>query len=247
MALTSRPLAAVSLKAYLGQSETLRWVDAVLPAVRAAAGAVEVVVLPVATALDAVGGRLAGVAALGAQQVSAHPAGAFTGEVPASVLGELGVVYAEIAHAERRSVLGETDGVFAAQVARCREQGIVPLVCVGEDDRVPADAAAAACAEQLDAVLGTSGVGDVLVAYEPRWAIGAAQPADAEHVLGVTAALRRRADRWGTDVRLLYGGTAGPGTWTELRGSVDGIFLGRRAHDPDAFARVLDEMERNQP
>jgi triosephosphate isomerase len=83
--------------------------------------------------------------------------------------------------------------------------------------------------------------GRVVVAYEPHWAIGAAEPAPDEHIIAVVAGLRRAASQLAPGSSVIYGGSAGPGLLTRLAGGVDGLFLGRFAHDPKAFATVLDE------
>ncbi|OLT45967.1 triose-phosphate isomerase family protein [Cellulosimicrobium sp. CUA-896] len=238
----ARPLAAVSLKAYLGQRATTDWLTAVRDAV-VAHPQVEVAVLPILTAVpDAV--RLLGdVASVGAQHVSSVRAGAWTGEVPAAVLAELGVRYAEIGHAERRRHFGEDDATFRRQAEAAREAGLEPLVCVGEPERGPAVDAVATCVEHLERILpADAAAGGAVVAYEPEWAIGADEPAPAEHVVAVLEGLRRWAHGSGRAVRLVYGGTAGPGTYAHLTPAADGLFLGRRAHDPAAFADVLREM-----
>jgi triosephosphate isomerase len=87
----------------------------------------------------------------------------------------------------------------------------------------------------------------VVVAYEPLWAIGADRPAPVPYVLAVSEALRAylRTHRGGA--RLIYGGSAGPGLFTDLSGSVDGLFLGRFAHDPSNVAAVLDDIRRSVP
>ncbi|HEY0188305.1 MAG TPA: triose-phosphate isomerase family protein [Cellulomonas sp.] len=247
----ARPLAAVSLKAYLGHAETARWLAAVRP-VAAARPSVEVAVLPLLTSVPAAIEVLGDVCSVGAQAVSTADPGPATGEVPAAVLAELGVRYGEIGHAERRAA-GEDDALFAAQARTAVSVGVEPLICVGEPTRTDPAGAATWCTGQLDAVLaGVTPTAPVVVAYEPVWAIGAADPAPAAHVTEVADRLRRWAEArsgGGTGagagtVRLLYGGTAGPGTFAALTPHVDGLFLGRRAHDPAALADVLDEMVR---
>jgi triosephosphate isomerase len=239
----ARPLAAVSLKAYLGQRATTDWLAAVRDAVVAHPD-VEVAVFPLLTAVPEAVRLLGDVATVGTQHVSTAPAGAFTGEVPAAVLAELGVRYAEIGHAERRRHFGEDDALFRRQVAAAREAGLEPLVCVGEPRRGPAADAVATCVERLGRILPDDGAAGTpaVVAYEPEWAIGAAEPAPAEHVVAVLQGLRRWAGDTGRTVRLVYGGTAGPGTYARLTPAADGLFLGRRAHDPAALADVLREM-----
>lgn len=84
---------------------------------------------------------------------------------------------------------------------------------------------------------------EIIIAYEPEWAIGQAEAASADHVRAVAATLadRLRQDPRFATVRVVYGGSAQPGTLTDLRGDVDGLFLGRYAHDPAELARIIDE------
>ncbi|HEY0188153.1 MAG TPA: triose-phosphate isomerase family protein [Cellulomonas sp.] len=240
-----RPLAAVSLKTYLGQASTLAWLAGVRSAVPGRAG-VDLLVLPVATALaDAV--RVLGPVGvrIGAQDCSWTPPGAYTGELPAELLAEVGATVVEIGHAERRGVLGEEAAVTAAKAGAAHRAGLVPLLCVGEDEGVSPETAAARCAAQVDAALReVPADAPVLIAYEPVWAIGAEQPAGPDHVRAVCRRLRTHLDAQRPDHRLLYGGTAGPGSFTRLHPDVDGLFLGRRAHDVAALAEVIEEMAR---
>lgn len=142
---------------------------------------------------------------------------------------------------------GEGDTVVAAKTAAALRNGLTPVLCVGELDRVaPAEAAARTVAE-AERVLATAAhegpLGPVVLAYEPQWAIGAPRPASPAHIRAVCEALTdwlaTRPALSGS--RVIYGGSAGPGLLTELGASVDGLFLGRFAHDPAAVERVLDE------
>jgi triosephosphate isomerase len=208
----------------------------------------DVVVFPVAPALPAaVALGRASHLQVGAQEVSSRPAGAFTGELPASLLAELGVTHVEIGHAERRFLFGETAELIRAKVDAAVGAGLVPLICVGEGSLgdtavIEASAAVQRVGDQLDEVLDLlpAELGFV-VAYEPVWAIGAQQPAPVEHVRTVAAGLRSRLEGFPA-ARLIYGGTAGPGLFAEISGATDGLFLGRRAHDPAAFAAVVAEV-----
>ena len=114
------------------------------------------------------------------------------------------------------------------------------MLCIGEAERdEPAVAAARTVAQLVDALDGAP-AGPLIVAYEPVWAIGAPEPAPVDHIRAVTLALRQAVtDRPGTLV--IYGGSAGPGLLTELGDAVDGLFLGRFAHDPASLEAVLDE------
>jgi triosephosphate isomerase len=183
--------------------------------------------------------------AVGAQDLAAADAGAYTGEVSGAVLAELGTTYAEVGHAERRRLFGEDESVVAAKTAAALRHGLVPVLCLGEVDRGDPTAAATECVRQLRSALGGAPAGRVVVAYEPQWAIGADRPAPDEHILAVVADLRTAlasADgRTGSAV--VYGGSAGPGLLTRLGDGVDGLFLGRFAHDPQALAAVLAEAD----
>lgn len=238
---TRRPLAAISLKAYLGHHDSMEW----LAQTAAAAGRhrdVEVAALPVVTALAEAATRFGDRITLGVQHISRYPAGAYAGELPASVAVELGATYAEIAHAERRKYFGDGDAQFAQEVEQAVAAGMTPLVCVGEPERSTPEVAAEECTRHLARILAPLGGRGAVVAYEPEWAIGAAEPAPAEYVKDVMNRLRAWGEEAGTNLRLLYGGTAGPGTYTSLHPAADGLFLGRRAHDVAALGDVLTEM-----
>nr|WP_201468842.1 triose-phosphate isomerase family protein [Microbacterium hydrocarbonoxydans] len=238
----------VSLKTYFGHERARSWFDEVASRVRehdaVSRGAVSLFITPtylqVAPAISAFEGT--GVR-IGGQDVSADDAGAFTGEVTAAELAEVGARIAEIGHAERRRLYGETDAVVAAKTRAALRAGLTPLLCIGETAEAdPADAALVAVA-QLGSALAAADAGAVIVAYEPVWAIGAAEPAGHDHIRVVAAALRAALDadaaRAGSVV--IYGGAAGPGLLTALGDGVDGVFLGRFAHDPAALVAVLDE------
>jgi triosephosphate isomerase len=166
-------------------------------------------------------------------------------------LAAFGCRYVEVGHAERRRIFGEDDAVVAGKVAAAVRNGLVPMLCVGEEDRVDADQAAEFCRGQVERALADVGpdaelpVSELVIAYEPVWAIGAERPAGADHVRSVCRQLRDSfADGDPRQLRVIYGGSAGPGLLTELGDAVDGLFLGRFAHDPQAFAAVVGEAGR---
>ncbi|MDI9891075.1 triose-phosphate isomerase family protein [Microbacterium sp. IEGM 1404] len=238
----------VSLKTYFGHARALAWLNDVARIAREtpaiASGAVRLVVVPTYLQIPAALAVFAGTdVRVGAQDVSAHPAGAFTGEITASELAEIGVAFAEIGHAERRRLFGETDAETAAKAAAALTAGLTPLLCLGETGRTAPEIAAETVVAQLHADLEGAPAGAVTVAYEPVWAIGAESPASLAHIVPVARALRAALDalpeRAGSAV--VYGGSAGPGLLTDLGGAVDGLFLGRFAHDPAQLRRVLDE------
>lgn len=237
----------VSFKMYFGHREALEWcrraaeLVAERPAVRS--GAVRVFVIPTYLQIPAAIEAFAGTGVLvGAQDVAAADAGAFTGEVSAAELHEIGAGVAEVGHAERRRLFAETDETTAAKTAAAVRNGLIPVICVGEADHLAADDAARATSAQLARSLAGVDDGPVIVAYEPVWAIGAPHPAPTAHIRTVLDALAAdiaQSGRAGSSV--IYGGSAGPGLLDELDGAADGLFLGRFAHDPLAFAAVLDE------
>lgn len=238
----------VSLKAYFGHERAAAWFldvarrAAVHPAVTA--GAVRFFVIPTYLQIPAALTAFAGTAVLvGAQDVSEYEPGAYTGEVTAPELAEIGVAVAEIGHAERRRLFGETDEVIAAKTATALRHGVTPVLCVGESEPLAPTDAAAATVAQLEADLADAPAGPIIVAYEPVWAIGAPEPAPVEHIVAVARAVRATLDslpdRAGSVV--IYGGSAGPGLLAELGEAVDGLFLGRFAHDVEALLSVLDE------
>lgn len=236
----------VSLKTYFGHRQALQWCARVAatagahPAV--ASGAVELFVIPTYPQLVGAVDAFAGTpVVVGAQDVSAYEPGAYTGEVSAAELAEIGVRVAEIGHAERRRLFAETDDVVAAKVSAALSHDITPVLCIGETYET-SDAATVAV-EQLHSALAAAPAGRVIVAYEPVWAIGAPEPAGPDHILPVARALRSALDalpgRAGSSV--VYGGSAGPGLLERLDGAVDGLFLGRFAHDPANLLAVIDE------
>jgi triosephosphate isomerase len=237
-----------SLKMYFSHAQTLEWSRAVAeilagsPAV--SDGSVEFFVAPTFPALPEVI-RIFAPNPVAAQNVASYERGPYTGEVSAAELAEIGVRIVEIGHAERRRLMGETDSQVAAKCALALRNGLTPLICVGESERGSVNHAVDVVTDQVNAALAEAGDAGpsarVLVAYEPHWAIGGAEPAPASYVGEVCQAARDRLGRpWG-DLKLLYGGAAGPGTLTALGETVDGLFLGRFVHDPREVARVLDE------
>jgi triosephosphate isomerase len=238
----------VSLKMYFGHHEALDWCARVAERARShpgvTSGAVRLFVIPtylqIGPAVDAFRDTAVQV---GAQDVSPYDLGPYTGEVSAAELAEVGARLAETGHAERRRLFGETDAITAAKAAAALQYGITPVLCVGETERQDGADAATATVAQLAACLTGAPEGPVVVAYEPVWAIGAPGPAPTEHISAVTTALTAAiaADPARAGSVVIYGGSAGPGLLTRLGDSVDGLFLGRFAHDPDALVAVLDE------
>ena len=159
----------------------------------------------------------------------------------------------ELGHAERRRApFNEDDAMVAKKAQAAVRNGLVPLVCIGEksQSKIASEGVGLAtreCIPQVTAVLNAlPPEASLIFAYEPVWAIGAQEPASADHVCTVVKQLRRMIQQKGRtgDVKILYGGSAGPGTWETLKEDLDGLFLGRFAHNIDALKQVVDEVER---
>lgn len=170
--------------------------------------------------------------AWGAQDVSEHAAGAYTGEVSAGMLVEFGCRYAIVGHSERRAYFCDSDGVVAAKAKAALSAGITPIVCVGETlAEREAGTTEAVVLRQIDAVLEKVGqdASRMVVAYEPVWAIGTGRTATPVEAEAVHATLRARLAKAGAEeVRLLYGGSVKPDNAEALFGmaDIDGGLIG---------------------
>ena len=215
--------------------------------------AVEVAVLPSHTSLRTVqtlieGDKLS--LKLGAQDLSAHTSGAYTGEVSGAQLAKLGVTYVAVGHSERRQHHGESDEVVRAKAAKAIEHGLVPIVCVGEPLQVrkAGEHVAHTVAQALAALEGLqpAQVAALVLAYEPVWAIGTgevATPEDAQEVCGaLRAAIAGRFDAATADaVRILYGGSVKPANIASImrQDDVDGALVGGASTDAGDFAAIV--------
>ncbi|PKO67901.1 MAG: triose-phosphate isomerase [Betaproteobacteria bacterium HGW-Betaproteobacteria-16] len=172
--------------------------------------------------------------ALGAQDVSAHEQGAYTGEVSAAMLQDFGCRYAIVGHSERRQYHGETDALVATKAQRALAAGITPIVCVGETlAEREADQTEAVVKRQLAAVIHTVAhcTSEIVVAYEPVWAIGTgktASPDQAQHVHAVLRAQLAAATEHPERVRILYGGSMNASNAASLltQADIDGGLIG---------------------
>jgi triosephosphate isomerase len=219
---------------------------------------VEVVVLPPFTSLRSVqtavdGDRL--LIGYGAQDLSPHGAGAYTGDVSGAMLAKLGCRYVVVGHSERRAYHGEDDALVNAKVRAAFANEITPILCVGEGLEVrEAGEHVPHTVTQLDGALAglpADQVVRVVVAYEPVWAIGTgktATPADAQEVIG---ALRQRlAERFGAEtgqaVRILYGGSVKGSNITGImeQPDIDGALVGGASLVPEDFVRICRFRER---
>ena len=215
--------------------------------------AVEVVVLPpftdirsIQTVTDADRYKIA----YGAQDVSQHESGAYTGQISASMLTKLGCTFVAVGHSERREYQGETNEDVRAKAAQAVKHSLTPIVCFGEPVEVREQGdhviyvldQVAQCLEGFDA----EEVSKMVLAYEPIWAIGTgltASPADAQEVCGSVRGWL--ADKYGNEVaagiRILYGGSMKASNVAALMAQpdVDGGLIGGASLDPDEFVQMV--------
>ena len=169
----------------------------------------------------------------GAQDVSRHAAGAFTGEVSAAMLLDFACSYAIVGHSERRQLHGETDATVGAKAQAAQRAGLIPIACVGEtlEER------------ERDAIIEALGerVRDGVVAYEPVWAIGTGKTAAPEQAQAVHAALRSQLTAAGAgEVSILYGGSVKAANAATLFAmpDIDGALVGGASLDADEFLAI---------
>jgi len=213
---------------------------------------VEVAVLPPYTDIRSVqtlidGDKLA--LSYGAQDVSVHDSGAYTGEVSGAMLAKLGCTYAVVGHSERRQYHNEDDALVAAKVKAAFRHGLTPILCIGEGldvrrdgDHVPFTLA------QLDAALAdvtAEQAKDVVIAYEPVWAIGTGEVATPEDAQEVCSAIRGRlAELYSSElaagVRVLYGGSVKAANIAPImeQADVDGALVGGASLEAEEFSSI---------
>jgi triosephosphate isomerase len=184
---------------------------------------------------------------LGSQDVSAHEQGAYTGEVSAAMLKDFAVRYAIVGHSERRQYHGETDEQVAHKAQRALSAGVTPIVCVGETlAEREAGKTEEVVKRQLAAVIHTNGhcISEIVVAYEPVWAIGTGQTASPEQAQAVHAVLRgqlKAATEHSERVHILYGGSMNAANAAELlaQPDIDGGLIGGAALKVADFLTII--------
>jgi triosephosphate isomerase (TIM) len=215
--------------------------------------ACDVVVCPAFTALRSVQTTIDSdriPIALGAQDCHWETQGAYTGEVSAVMLAKLNVSHVIVGHSERRQLFGETDEIVAKKLHAVLAAGMLPILCCGETlEQREAGETAALVSGQVEAALrevGSDTIAEIVVAYEPVWAIGTghnATPQDANATIGTIRATVAglAGEPVAQAVRILYGGSVKPGNIAALmaEAEIDGALVGGASLDPDEFARLV--------
>ena len=215
----------------------------------AAPDGVDILVCPAFVHLSDVAGIVAEHAVyLGAQDCAVQASGAFTGEVSADMLVEAGCAFAIVGHSERRALFGDTNAVVAKKCVAAQQAGLLPIFCVGETlDEREANRVESVIGEQLDALLELAGVeafSQLVVAYEPVWAIGTGKTASPEQAQAVHQLIRERIRSLDAAVaqnlRILYGGSVKPDNAATLfaQADIDGGLIGGAALDATSFLSI---------
>jgi triosephosphate isomerase len=241
------PYIAANWKMHKTVAEAAGFVDALLPQIAATQS--DVVICPPFLALAEVVERSRGSAVgVAAQNMHEEGSGAFTGEVSAAMLLEAGVDAVILGHSERRQLFGETDEALARKVPAALAAGLEPILCVGESEEArDGSQTEAVLARQLQADLaGVAGgkLSEVVIAYEPIWAIGTgrtATPEQAQETISFIRDLLRERGAAADAVRILYGGSVKPGNAAELlsQPDIDGALVGGASLDPGDFAAIV--------
>ncbi|MBM3666748.1 MAG: triose-phosphate isomerase [Actinobacteria bacterium] len=242
------PLLAANWKMHKTVGEALEFLDALLPALPAEGP--EVVLCPAYTALAPVVARCVETPVrVAAQNMHQAESGAFTGEVSAAMLLDLGVEDVILGHSERRALFAESDEALAEKLPTALEAGLEPILCVGEDEaQRDADQTAEVLTRQIEADLAAvepEHLDRIVIAYEPIWAIGTGRTATPEQAQEAVALIRERVatrDAGAAErVRILYGGSVKPANAAELlaQPDVDGALVGGASLEAADFAAIV--------
>jgi len=183
---------------------------------------------------------------LAAQNCAPQASGAFTGETSVAMLKDVGAAYVLVGHSERRQLFAESDQLLALKMKAVVTGGLVPILCVGETlaQRQKGDAFVVVTRQLSESLADFSG-SQLIVAYEPVWAIGTGETATPEDArlmhAGIRKFLQDRFD-WGSDIPILYGGSAKPGNAAKLlaQPEVNGLLVGGAALDSNSFLQIIE-------
>jgi triosephosphate isomerase len=190
----------------------------------------------------------------GAQNCADQKSGAFTGEISADMLRDCGARFVIIGHSERRTIYGEDDALIARKVAMVIDAGLTPILCIGENEQQRERGHAVSfCSDQLRAaaIPHLAAANEIIVAYEPIWAIGTGRNATGDMVAEIVAAIRDALERFWPDgiakrTPILYGGSVTPDNVDDLiaNGRIDGFLVGGASLDSRKFLALAEAMKR---
>lgn len=248
-----RLVAGTGWKMNNGIAESIRYAEELRARIASIdTAAIDIYVLPPFTSLVTAAQAFAGSpVAVGGQNMHWESSGSWTGEISAPMLVEAGCRYVELAHSERLYHFGETYGLVRRKVDQAMNAGLLPIVCLGETAQEKRDGRAdEVLAEQvLTAIDGQpdARIPEIILAYEPRWAIGASEAASPDYVAerhwALRATLRRHCGEGIAErTRIIYGGSVTPENGRDILAipDVDGLFVGRAAWKAEGFARIVE-------
>jgi len=202
----------------------------------------EIVLCVPFTALSVLSRNLHGVRVLmGAQNVHWESSGAYTGEISTEMLLELGVRYVIIGHSERRQFFGETDETVNLRLKTAQREGLIPILCVGETKQQrDLGKTESVIIKQLELDLLDVDQNNLVIAYEPIWAIGTGDTCEAGEANRVVGLIRSRLSN--PDLSIQYGGSVKPNNIDEIMAQpeIDGVLVGGASLDPEGFARIVN-------
>ena len=244
----AKPLIAGNWKMHGTASEAVALARQLVKNEHSCAG-VQLAIFPSTLYLGLVASELSGSAiALGAQNVSEHRPGAFTGEVSADMLKETGCDYTLVGHSERRTLFGEVNGAVAVKFKAAQRSGLVPILCVGETlQQRQQGLTLDVIAKQINAVKDKVGIENLcrgVIAYEPVWAIGTGEVASPEEAQLVHRVIRELLGPGGIGTSLLYGGSVKASNAAELfaEPDIDGGLVGGASLEADEFLKIAQLM-----
>lgn len=224
------------------QAESLEFLQSFLPQLENTSEDREVILCAPYTDLGVMSKNLHGTRVrLGSQNVHWEESGAFTGEISAAMLTEIGVSYAVVGHSERRQYFGETDETVNFRARAAQKAGLTPILCVGESkEQRDAGETEVVISHQLKADLTGVDLSRLVIAYEPIWAIGTGETCEATEANRVISVIRSQLST--TDVPIQYGGSVKPSNIDEIMNQpeIDGVLVGGASLDPVGFARIVN-------
>ncbi len=248
-----RPMMAANWKMNKLVGEAREYVEGLLPRIEGAEGVDVAIFAPFTSLGEVVRWTQDTPVVAGAQNFFYEDSGAFTGEVSAPMLEDVGAGAVIVGHSERREIFGETNGMVARKAARAVSAGLLPVVCVGETkEERDADSMWKKVSGQVRAVFehldtGEAGGGAIVFAYEPIWAIGTgetATPEDAQDAIGRIRGLLGElgGEDFARDARILYGGSIKPGNVDDIMAQkdVDGGLVGGASLEAESFAELVN-------
>jgi triosephosphate isomerase len=229
-------------KMFKTQAESAEFLSGFLPHLEETHPATEVVLCPPFTNLSVVSKSLHGSrVSLGAQNVHWEENGAYTGEIAAPMLTELGVRYVIIGHSERRQYFGETDATVNLRLKAAQKHGLTPILCVGETKQQrDAGETEKLISSQLEKGLVDVDQSNLVIAYEPIWAIGTGDTCEAKEANRVIGLIRSQLTN--PNVTIQYGGSVKPDNIHEIMAQpeIDGALVGGASLEADSFARIVN-------